>query len=50
MKALIESKSGEYFCCVIENGDTVNIHENDFEDAVDVGDIVSISITKAESK
>ena len=48
MQAVIESKSGEYFKCILENGDLLNIHEDDFDDIVEVGDIISFTMTKSK--
>ena len=50
MQAVIESKTSEYYQCVLENGDLISIHEDDFEDNVTIGDIVEINIKKKSSK
>lgn len=50
MQAVVESKSSEYFQCVLENGDLISVHEDDFDDNVIVGDIVEINIKKKMTK
>ena len=48
MKAVIDSKNGDYFKCLLENGDILNIHEDDFEESIEIGDLVDIKISKLQ--
>ena len=46
MKGVIESKKGDYFRCLLENGDILNLHSSEIASDTKVGDFVLVSLTK----
>lgn len=49
MQAVVDSIHGDYFRCLLENGDLINIHKVDFPQNVEVGDIVSVSFARDDA-
>lgn len=50
MKAVIDSVKGDYFRCLIENGDILNIHSSELEAEAKIGDLVEIKVKLEKSK
>ncbi len=52
MQAVIDSIIGDYFRCLLENGDLVSIHKEYLPEKVEVGNVlkISFSIDEAASK
>lgn len=48
MQAVVDSKSGAYFRCMLENGDIITINSSDIDQAISIGDIVEVVIKKDE--
>ncbi|MGM0598573.1 MAG: DUF3006 family protein [Candidatus Rifleibacteriota bacterium] len=46
MQAVIDSIKGEYFRCLLENGDLINIHKSYVNEEIVTGDIIKIEINK----
>lgn len=46
MQAVVDSKHGDYFKCLLENGDVINVHKSGLSEDISVGDIVKISFAK----
>lgn len=46
MQAVVDSRHGDYFRCLLENGDVINVYKEDLSAEVDIGDIVKISFVK----
>jgi len=46
MQAVVDSKHGDYFKCLLENGDVINVHKSGLNEDIDVGDIIKISFLK----
>lgn len=46
MKGVIESKKGDYFRCLLENGDILNLHSSEIASDTKVGDCILISLSK----
>lgn len=46
MKAVVSSKKGEFVKCQLESGDFMHVHESEFKEAVEIGDLILIKITK----
>ncbi len=44
MKGVIDSIKGEYYRCLLENGDLLNIHSSEFSEPVKIGDIIKIRL------
>ncbi len=49
MKGVIESKKGDYFRCLLENGDILNLHSSEISSDTKVGDFIRISLSKEAS-
>ena len=49
MKGVIESKKGDYFRCLLENGDILNLHCSEIASDTKVGDFVLVSLTNEVS-
>lgn len=45
MKGVIDSVKGEFFRCLLENGDLLNIHSSEISSDAKIGDVVKISVT-----
>ena len=43
MRAVIDSKPGKFFKCLLENGDIITLHESCFPKEIEVGNVVKIS-------
>lgn len=48
MQAVIDSVSGDYFRCLLENGDLISVHKDYLPEGIEVGVIVKIQIFKDE--
>lgn len=48
MQAVVDSKHGVYFRCLLENGDIINVNEADVGRGIDVGDILTVTIARDE--
>lgn len=46
MQAVVDSKHGDYFKCLLENGDVINVHKSGLNEDISVGDIVKVSFAK----
>lgn len=46
MQAVVDSKHGDYFKCLLENGDVINVHKSGLNEDISVGDIVKISFAR----
>lgn len=46
MQAVVDSKHGEYFRCLLENGDVINVFKDELGEEIAIGDIVTVSFTK----
>lgn len=46
MQAVVDSKNGDYFRCLLENGDVINVHKTGLSEDIDVGDIVKVSFAR----
>ena len=46
MKGVIESIKGDYFRCLLENGDILNLHSSEIASDVKIGDSVLVSLSK----
>lgn len=46
MQAVVDSKRGEYFRCLLENGDIINVFKDELGENIAIGDIVKISFIK----
>ena len=46
MQALVDNKSGDYFRCLLENGDVLSLHKTCFEGSIEIGDVVAVSFKK----
>ena len=46
MKGVIKKKKGDYFRCLLENGDILNLHSSEIASDTKVGDFVLVSLTK----
>ncbi len=45
MKGIIDSKKGDYYRCLLENGDIINLHSSEINTEVNVGDSLKVVIT-----
>ena len=45
MKGVIESKKGDYFRCLLENGDILNLHSSEISSDIKVGDSIVVSLS-----
>ena len=43
MQAVIDSYKGEYFRCLLENGDLISIHKSNLPDSTEVGKVIKIN-------
>ena len=52
MQAVIDSINGDYFRCLLENGDLISIHKEYLPEKIEVGNVVKIhfSIDEEASK
>ncbi len=48
MQAVIDLITGDYYRCLLENGDLISIHKEFLPDDVTIGDIVKIQFNKDE--
>ncbi|GAB4272029.1 MAG: hypothetical protein Kow0029_10270 [Candidatus Rifleibacteriota bacterium] len=48
MQAVIDSVNGEYFRCLLENGDLVSVHKDYLPEGIEIGDIVKVQFLKDE--
>ena len=46
MKGVIESKKGDYFRCLLENGDILNIHSSEIASDIKIGDTLLVNLSK----
>ncbi|MBU1107067.1 MAG: DUF3006 domain-containing protein [Candidatus Riflebacteria bacterium] len=46
MQAVVDSKHGDYFRCLLENGDVISVYKEDLSAEIDIGDIVNVSFVK----
>ncbi len=46
MKAVVDSMQGEYFRCLLENGDVLSVYKSYLSDEIKVGDVLDIAFTK----
>ncbi|EKD83296.1 MAG: hypothetical protein ACD_39C00759G0003 [uncultured bacterium] len=46
MQAVVDSRHGDYFRCLLENGDVINVYKQDLSEEIDIGDIVKVSFVK----
>ncbi len=49
MQAVVDSKNGDYFRCLLENGDIINIHRSELAQTVDIGDVLAVSFARDEA-
>ncbi len=49
MQAVVDSKNGDYFRCLLENGDIINIHRSELAQAVEIGDVLAVSFARDEA-
>ncbi len=49
MQAVVDSCNGDYFRCLLENGDVINVHKTCFSAAIEVGDVVTVSFQRDEA-
>lgn len=48
MQAVIDLITGDYYRCLLENGDLISIHKEFLPDNITIGDIVKIQFNKDE--
>ncbi|MDN5279771.1 MAG: hypothetical protein PWR01_3736 [Clostridiales bacterium] len=48
MQAVIDSMNGDYFRCLIENGDLISIHKEYLPQNIQVGDVIKVVFEKDE--
>lgn len=46
MQAVVDSRHGDYFRCLLENGDVINVYKQELSDEIGIGDIVKVSFVK----
>jgi len=46
MQAVVDSRHGDYFRCLLENGDVINVYKEDLSTEINIGDIVTVSFVK----
>jgi exosome complex RNA-binding protein Csl4 len=46
MQAVVDSRHGDYFRCLLENGDVINVYKNELSDEIGIGDIVKVTLVK----
>lgn len=46
MQAVVDSMNGDYFRCLLENGDVINVNKADFPHEIGIGDILTVSFVK----
>jgi hypothetical protein len=46
MQAVVDSMQGDFFRCLLENGDVINVSKADLPQEVVVGDIITVSFAK----
>lgn len=49
MQAVIDSVHGDYYRCLLENGDLINVNKVAFPQNVEVGDIITVSFTRDDA-
>jgi hypothetical protein len=49
MQAVVDSKQGDYFRCLLENGDVINVYKNELSEEIGIGDIVKVSFVKDDA-
>jgi hypothetical protein len=49
MQAVVDSMNGDYFRCLLENGDVINVHKSDLGQNVEIGDVVSVTFSRDEA-
>ena len=45
MKGIIDSQKGDYYRCLLENGDIINLHSSEINTEAKVGDSIKVVIT-----
>jgi hypothetical protein len=48
MQAVIDSVNGEFFRCLLENGDLVSVHKEYLPEGIEVGDVMKLNFSKDE--
>lgn len=48
MQAVIDSISGDFFRCLVENGDVLTVHKDMLPHEIEVGDVLKIGFEKDE--
>lgn len=46
MQAVVDSMHGDFFRCLLENGDVINVNKADFPQEIGIGDIITVSFVK----
>jgi len=46
MQAVVDSRHGDYFRCLLENGDVINVYKNELSEEIAIGDIVKVTLVK----
>ncbi|HNX74539.1 MAG TPA: DUF3006 domain-containing protein [Candidatus Rifleibacterium sp.] len=49
MQAVVDSMNGDYFRCLLENGDIINIHRSALAKNVEVGDVITVSFARDDA-
>ncbi len=49
MQAVVDSLNGEFFRCLLENGDIINVHKSELAQNVAVGDVLSVSFVRDDA-
>ncbi|MDD3147070.1 MAG: hypothetical protein PHD82_07195 [Candidatus Riflebacteria bacterium] len=49
MQAVVDSLNGEFFRCLLENGDIINVHKSEVAQNVEVGDVLTLSLVKDDA-
>ena len=49
MKGVIESKKGDYYRCLLENGDILNLHSSEIASDIKIGDFIRVGLEKEDS-
>lgn len=49
MQAVVDSIHGDYYRCLLENGDLITAYKIDFPQNVEVGDIITVTFTRDDA-
>ena len=43
MQAVVDSMNGDYFRCLLENGDVINVHKSELGQNIEIGDVICVA-------